>query len=202
MITMPPALALGLFLLAGGCTPAGSQTCPREVAAPPSQGAGDVSAPSGVTAEAEAGGTAASDAGDQTPRPSTPPTAPGAPPPGVAGGQGSLPELVLSLIGMHIGGGPNDEATKRPFIATITGGFDAMRACYRLAEQPEKGGTFGVDLRVEARGGAPTVQSVRTTMKGTEFGNCVTQAMTGLTFPKPERGTTVLSASVRFSLKE
>lgn len=113
----------------------------------------------------------------------------------------SLPELKLKLSGLHIGGGPNDTLTKRPFIETLESGFDAMRACYGEAEEPAKGGTFGVDLRVERAGGHPTIQAVRTAMKGEKFKACLERAFNGLTFGRPPKGPTVLSASVRFALE-
>lgn len=113
----------------------------------------------------------------------------------------SLPELKLKLVGLHIGGGPNDAETKRPFIDALELGFDAMRACYVHASDPQKGGTFGVDLRVERQGGHPQLQAVRTAMRGEEFKSCLEQAFGQLDFDRPAKGPTVLSASVRFSLE-
>jgi hypothetical protein len=101
---------------------------------------------------------------------------------------------------MHIGGGPNDAETKRPFISAIETGFDRMRMCYQKAEEPTKGGTFGVDLRIERQGGHPKVQAVRTAMKGEALRACLEQAFLGLEFGKPLKGATVLSASVYFEL--
>jgi hypothetical protein len=112
-----------------------------------------------------------------------------------------LPELKLQLSGLHIGGGPNDAVTKRPFIEVLESGFDAMRLCYAQVEQPEKGGTFSVDLRVERAGGHPTLQAVRTIMKGDRFRSCIEAAFRGLEFARPVKGQTVLSASVRFALE-
>jgi hypothetical protein len=112
-----------------------------------------------------------------------------------------LPELKLVLSGLHIGGGPNDAVTKRPFIETLETGFDAMRVCYRQADEPDKGGTFGVDLRIDRSGGHPIVQSVRTAMKGDRFKACLERAFQGLEFGRPAKGPTVLSASVRFTLE-
>lgn len=112
----------------------------------------------------------------------------------------SLPELKVSLVGMHIGGGPNDTETKRPFIEAIEKGYAGMRNCYSDVEDPSKGGTFGVDLRVDRSGGRPGVQAVRTVMKGERFKSCVRQVFEGLEFSRPSKPT-VLSASVRFSLE-
>lgn len=112
----------------------------------------------------------------------------------------SLPELKVSLSGLHIGGGPNDSATKRPFIEAIQRGYGAMQACYPSAEEPAKGGTFGVDLRVGRSGGHPTIQSVRAVMKGEKFKACVQRAFEELQFSRPNKPT-VLSVSVRFALE-
>jgi hypothetical protein len=113
----------------------------------------------------------------------------------------SLPELKVKLSGMHIGGGPNDAETKKPFIDAIEAGFDAMRTCYRDADEPLKGGTYGVDLRVERTGGSPRVQSVRTAMKGDKMRSCLEQTFANLNFKKPAKGATVLSVSVRFTME-
>jgi hypothetical protein len=75
-----------------------------------------------------------------------------------------------------------------------------MQACYADAEEPAKGGTFGLDLRVNRSGGHPTVQAVRATMKGDKFKACVQRAFQGLEFSRPGRPT-VLSVSVRFVLE-
>lgn len=119
----------------------------------------------------------------------------------VATGQ-RLPELRLKITGMHIGGGPNDSETKRPFMDAIEAGFDQMRDCYRKTEEPGKGGTYGVDLRVDRVGGHPTVQAVRTAMKGDALRKCLESSFLGLSFGKPAKGPTVLSVSVNFSLGE
>lgn len=114
----------------------------------------------------------------------------------------ALPELKLHLSGMHIGGGPNDEATKRPFIQAIEGAFEAMRACYKKSEDPTRGGTFGVDLKIPNHGGKPELQQVRTAMKGEPLRECLQNAFRGISFGPPPKGPTVVSVSVRFTLDQ
>jgi len=75
--------------------------------------------------------------------------------PSAAHSGSALPELKVHLAGMHIGGGPNDEVSKRPFIQAIEAAYDSLRACYKKAEDPTQSGTFGVDLKIAARGGTP-----------------------------------------------
>ena len=112
----------------------------------------------------------------------------------------SLPELKVQLSGMHIGGGPNDDTTKRPFVQAIEGAFDAFRGCYKHAEDPMRGGTFGVDLKIGQKGGKAEVQQVRTALKGTDLRECLQGAFKEITFAAPPKGPTMVSVSIRFSL--
>ena len=73
----------------------------------------------------------------------------------------ALPDVRVKNIGFHIGGGPNDDASKAPFREAIAAHFDEFRGCYSKAQQPGRGGTFGVDLRIEAEGGSPKVTQPR-----------------------------------------
>lgn len=117
-------------------------------------------------------------------------------------GAGALPQVIVENVGLHIGGGPNDDATKAPFQQAIAQHFAAFRACYVKAEQPEKGGTFGVDLFIRRDGGKPDVRQPRTGMRGTEFRQCVVRAFEQVEFAKPPRGPTVISYSLRFKLED
>lgn len=101
---------------------------------------------------------------------------------------------------MHIGGGPNDEATKRPFIQAIEGAFEPMRVCYKKSDDPARGGTFGVDLKIPHQGGKAEIQQVRTAMKGEGLRECLENTFRGITFGPPPKGPTMVSVSVRFSL--
>ncbi len=101
---------------------------------------------------------------------------------------------------MHIGGGPNDEATKRPFIQAIEGAFEPMRVCYKRSEDPTRGGTFGVDLRIPQHGGKAEIEQVRTAMRGDGLRECLENAFKSITFGPPPKGPTMVSVSVRFSL--
>lgn len=119
-----------------------------------------------------------------------------------ASAESSLPELKVQLSGMHIGGGPNDEVNKRPFIHAIESSFDAMRVCYKKAEDPTRGGTFGVDLKIGRKGGLADVQQVRTALKGDSLRSCLEQTFKGIQFSAPPKGPTVVSVSVRFSMSQ
>ncbi len=123
------------------------------------------------------------------------------PVPTAAAGQ-SLPELKVQLAGMHIGGGPNDDVSKRPFVQAIENSFEGMRVCYKKAEDPTRGGTFGVDLKIGHSGGKPELQQVRTALKGDGLRECLESAFKEITFGPPPKGPTIVSVSVRFSLAE
>ncbi|MEB2310989.1 MAG: biopolymer transporter ExbD [Sorangiineae bacterium] len=111
----------------------------------------------------------------------------------------SLPEVKVENIGLHIGGGPNDDATKEPFRRAIAQQYDAFRRCYTLVDEPAKGGTFGVDLRVGRAGGKADVLQPRTGMKGKGFSECMVAAFAQVDFEKPGKPV-MFSYSLRFTI--
>lgn len=130
------------------------------------------------------------------PPPPPPPVEPTAPTPPAE----ALPEVKVESFGLHIGGGPNDDASKRPILDAISKHFDEFRACYVKVQEPAKGGTFGVDLRIGRDGGKAKVEQPRTGMKANEFRECVLDVFKNVTFEKPPKGPTVVSYSLKFSL--
>jgi hypothetical protein len=110
-----------------------------------------------------------------------------------------LPALEVTSIGMHVGGGPNDSASKAPFVRAVEAKFPAYLECFRLAKEPGSGGTFGVDLRVPAGGGAPVVEEPRSALQGDEFHECMLKAFASVVF-EPTKKPLVISYSLRFSL--
>jgi hypothetical protein len=183
------------------------QRCP-EPAAP-------VGAPGALAASETAAGPAVAPAGTPgtpgaatTPDGEMPPGPPGvaeaappstAPPPG-APTERSLPELTITNVGLHIGGGANDDASRAPFKRAIEARFDDFRRCYQLVEEPGKGGTYGADLFIGRNGGKPEVRQPRTGMKGAKFRECMLAAFGTIEFDKPKAGPTVISYSLRFDL--
>src|SRR5581483_4253405 len=73
----------------------------------------------------------------------------------------ALPRVRVKNIGLHIGGGPNDAATKAPFLRQVESHFDAFRRCYGLVESPSARGTFGIDLLISKEGGAAVTSNPR-----------------------------------------
>jgi hypothetical protein len=110
-----------------------------------------------------------------------------------------LPKVKVTNIGMHIGGGPYDAATKEPIKRSVEPHMDAFRRCFALVADPKKTGDFGVDLRIDKAGGKATVSHPRTALKGKEFEECVVTVFKGIDFLKPKKGTTVVSYSLRFT---
>jgi biopolymer transport protein ExbD len=134
--------------------------------------------------------------------PPAPPAAAPAPAPPTGGtppGE-SLPEVAVKNVGLHIGGGPNDDATKEPFRKAIAARFDDFRRCYPKVAKPGQGGTFGVDLKIGARGGKPEVRQPRTGMGGQAFRDCVLGVFSEVEFQRPPHGATVISYSIRFTV--
>lgn len=112
---------------------------------------------------------------------------------------GKLPEVTVENIGLHIGGGPNDDASKEPYRKAIEPHFDDFRACYVKVAEPDKGGTFGVDLHLGRNGGKPEVRQPRTGMKGKDFRDCVIGVFSNIEFPPPHKPV-VFSYSLRFKV--
>src|SRR5215472_3527595 len=85
-----------------------------------------------------------------------------------------VPSVNVANIGMHIGGGPNDPATKEPIAKSVEPYFDDLRRCYPLVDEKRRasGGDYGVDLRIEKDGGLAQVSHPRTVL-GKAFEECV-----------------------------
>src|SRR5262249_42704361 len=119
--------------------------------------------------------------------------------PGAAAAEEPLPPVKVANIGMHIGGGPNDDVTKDPIRRSVQPHFDAFRRCFAGVEDPKKGGDFGVDLRIDRAGGKAAVSHPRTALKGKDFKDCVVRTFESIDFLKPKGGTTTVSYSLRFT---
>lgn len=111
------------------------------------------------------------------------------------------PEVPVDVanIGLHIGGGPNDDVTKAPIVKSIEPHFPAFRGCFAKADDPKKKGDFGVDLAIERDGGKAKVTKPRTAIGGDAFRTCVMDVFESVDFQKPRGGKTIASYSLRFS---
>jgi len=119
------------------------------------------------------------------------PSASAAPPP--------LPHVKVENIGMHIGGGPNDAVNKAPIADSVAPHFDEVRACWTRADDPARGGDFGVDLLIQPEGGRAKVSNPRTGIHGDAFKSCVVAVFEQVDFQKPRKGLTMVSYSLRFT---
>jgi hypothetical protein len=107
------------------------------------------------------------------------------------------PHVKVATIGMHVGGGPYDDATKEPLRRSVEPHFADLARCWKHVEDPHET-DVGVDLVVEAVGGRAKVSHPRTTLKNEPFVACVVTFFEGIDFLKPKTGRTVVSYSVRF----
>lgn len=173
--------------------------CAARSAPPAATGASGDSTSSG---EAPSTPSAATSGGAVSAPGGAPALLPGAPLPG--GEQPTpdkaLPELRVEPLGMHVGGGKNSPEEKAPFHRALQSQFPAFQDCYRLAEDPWAGGSFGVDLKIARAGGNPMVEQPRTRIRGAGFQECMVRAFAKVQFEKPPGGPAVISYSVLFAL--
>lgn len=111
-----------------------------------------------------------------------------------------LPDVEIKTIGMHIGGGPNDKETKAPIRKAVEAKLDAFRACFALVTKAEKGGTFGVDVRIPGEGGQAKISDPRSGLEGDGVEKCMLAAFENVDFARPPKGVPmVVSYSLRFT---
>jgi hypothetical protein len=183
-----PGLLLGAML--GACAPRSAPLASAPGTSQPAEPGADDSGP--LRAGSSPAGAAD---GSHTAFPSAPLPGGEEPAPDKA-----LPELKVEPLGMHVGGGKNDAEEKAPFHRALERQFPAFLECYRLADDPWTGGSFGVDVKIGRAGGSPVVEQPRTKIKGAGFQDCMLAAIGNAKFEKPKAGPTVISYSVRFTL--
>jgi len=110
----------------------------------------------------------------------------------------AVPNVKVKNVGLHVGGGPNDAATKAPFETAIAKRFEDFQRCYAEIGKPAARGTFGIDLLVAATGGHPTTSKVRTALPGDAFRDCVALVFETVEFDPPKHGATKLSYALSF----
>lgn len=110
-----------------------------------------------------------------------------------------LPPVAVKNIGMHIGGGPNDDVTKAPIKRSVAPHFDAMRACFTKVTDQTKTGDVSLDLKIDKAGGKVEIQKFKSALKGEGFEECIREAFLAIDFEKPKTGTTIVSYSLRFT---
>jgi hypothetical protein len=103
----------------------------------------------------------------------------------------------VKQLGLHVGGGPNDEPTHALYSNPITPRFDELARCYPLAQGASKSASFGVDLLIASRGGKAKIKDYRTVLAGKDFHLCVLGVFGSVEFPAPGKPTMV-SYSVLF----
>ncbi len=108
------------------------------------------------------------------------------------------PDVEVKNIGMHIGGGPNDNETKAPIKTSVEPHFDALKRCYAKADE-QKQGDVSLDLKIDRAGGKAELQKYKSGIPGEAFKTCVSDLFKEIEFKKPKTGTTIVSYSLRFT---
>jgi hypothetical protein len=197
------ATALGLIACSGASAPDGSaaasnagtatSTAPaaQSGAAPPVQNSALVPSAAAVVPPAPSASAVAE----------APPVAPSASASSAAAAEEApIPKVKVKNIGMHIGGGPNDDVTKEPIKRSVEPHFDAFRRCFAKVDDQAKGGDFGVDVLIEGAGGKAKITHPRTALKGAGFEACVVSVFEAVEFLRPKGGQkTMVSYSIRFT---
>lgn len=100
---------------------------------------------------------------------------------------------------MHIGGGPNDDANKRPLLDSIAPHHEALGRCWeKLPNKPKV--EFGIDARVPGKGGLAKIDRPRSTVVDAAFVACAVAVFEQIEFQPPKsRLDTTVSTSVRLS---
>jgi hypothetical protein len=105
----------------------------------------------------------------------------------------------LKSIGLHVGGGPNDDATRKPLLALLELSFPELQRCAeQLSPLPTQQTSFGIDLYIGSKGGHAEARQLRTRLGPEAFRVCVKQALTVLNFPAPPKPRVIIY-SVGFS---
>lgn len=112
------------------------------------------------------------------------------------------PSVEVKNIGMHIGGGPNDNETKAPIKRSVEPHFPALAACFAEVVDPAKSGDVSIDLYIDKAGGKAEIRKFRSALEGAGFEPCVRKAFEAIDFERPKTGTTVVSYSLRFTPKK
>lgn len=112
---------------------------------------------------------------------------------------GPAPAVDVRPIGMHIGGGPNDDATKAPFLKSIVARTDDFAACWAKLPKAQKV-EFGIDALVPGKGGRAKIDRPRSTVKDDAFVACAQAVYESIEFLPPKSGVlTKVSVSLRLS---
>lgn len=108
-----------------------------------------------------------------------------------------VPNVEVKQLGLHIGGGPNNEEAHAVYANPIQRRFGELQRCYALATPTRKNASFGVDLLISNRGGTAKIKDYRTSLGGKEFHLCVLGVFGTVEFPARDNATMV-SYSVLF----
>ena len=205
---MRTTFATALLCLAGLATGCGERpvpdapsaaTVPSFTRAPGARGPSEFPAAAATVTTDETAAEPPAASGAATAAPSSEPLAASAVPSEDAS---PLPDVDIKNYGMHIGGGPNDNATKAPIREAVRAQNDAFRACFRLAPEGKKEVIFRVELLIPGPGGKAEVTAQAAERKADAFSECMLTAFREVEFRRPPRGQPQRVAySLRFEAK-
>jgi hypothetical protein len=111
-----------------------------------------------------------------------------------------VPDVEVRNVGMHIGGEKNTQEQKRPIRSTISKHYDAMKRCWAKADDPPNKATFGVDIRIDGKGGAAKITNPRNGLRGEGVTACMMAVFEAIEFPpQPNSMDRMVSYSVEFA---
>jgi hypothetical protein len=120
-----------------------------------------------------------------------------APPVALAEPEQVASNVEVKQLGLHIGGGPNNDEAHAVYAKPIQRRFSELQRCYALATGTQKNASFGVDLLISTRGGTAKIKDYRTSLGGKDFHLCVLGVFGTVEFPARDKATMV-SYSVLF----
>ncbi len=109
-------------------------------------------------------------------------------------GDDSLPELSVRSIGMHIGGGENTPAEKKPWLLDLEQAEGAVLSCQKYARKPLEPGVIRLEYLVGKEGGAAEIRSVSQRIGDEKYAACVRDAYQQVVFHRPKVPTVVSCA--------
>lgn len=100
----------------------------------------------------------------------------------------SAKPVSVSSMGLHIGGGRWDAASRKRVLRAFEAKFDGYRRCHPMAKEVVGGATVGVDVVIPKAGGQAAVREMRTRLSGRGFEPCMRRAFESIRFPAPPTG--------------
>lgn len=107
--------------------------------------------------------------------------------------------VIVKTVGLHVGGGARNEASRQRLVRRFEGYFPGLATCHKLAGDQKNNASFGIDVYVPAAGGSPKLGQIRTRLRSKQFRRCMQKKFRAMVFSPPESGRrTAVSFSLLF----